>query len=226
MITQKELKKELSYNKVTGVLLWAKNSRGRRLTGFAGGVADSGYLCVSINKKTYKAHVLAWVYEKGEFPKGEIDHINGNKLDNRIKNLRDVSHGENLRNQKLNKHNTSGCSGVSFHKQAKKWRAVIGVNGKAKVLGLFTNKVDAIKSRKDAEIEFGYHERHGRIQKTPVIKNKYEMQIKTKIGKWRSFDCKSKIKDLEENYQAYNRHSKYDARIIKITTVSNIVKET
>jgi hypothetical protein len=83
-------------------------------------------------------------------------------VDNRLENLRAVSSGENLRNQKIYKNNTSGTIGVSFHKSYKSYRASITINGKTKHLGLFKNKEEAIAARAAANIKYNFHENHGR----------------------------------------------------------------
>lgn len=80
-------------------------------------------------------------------PKGQqVDHINGNKLDNRKSNLRICSHSENLRNQRKPKDNKSGFKGVSWHKGAKRWCAEIRSNGKRHHLGYFDTAEDAAKA--------------------------------------------------------------------------------
>lgn len=83
-----------------------------------------------------------------------IDHINGNKLDNRKINLRPVNKSQNAMNSKVPKNNTSGVKGVYWDKRSKKWEASIQINMKKKILGYFENKEDAIKSRKEAENKF------------------------------------------------------------------------
>ena len=83
-----------------------------------------------------------------------VDHINGDKTDNRKSNLRICSQSENLRNSKISKDNNSGYKGVSFHKASGKWRARITVNKDTKYLGLFKDKEKAIKVRKEAENKY------------------------------------------------------------------------
>ena len=156
MITQKELKKKFHYDFKTGLLT-------RLSTGNIFSVPDNvGYFSVDINKKKYRVHRLAWLYVYGEMPKEQIDHINHDKTDNRICNLREVSNTENRRNMSLDKRNKNGITGIDFYKKTKLWRACIRANGKHKHLGYFKNKVDAILARKKAEIKYGFHENHGK----------------------------------------------------------------
>jgi len=103
------------------------------------------------------AHRVAWALHYGEWPKHEIDHINGNKRDNRIQNLRDVPHLLNQRNRGLRADNTSGADGVSWMK-AGFWRVTVA----GKYLGIFKDFEAAVAARKSAEQAHGYHVNHGR----------------------------------------------------------------
>lgn len=94
-----------------------------------------------------------------------IDHINNNPRDNRKSNLRGCNTSENLRNFKISSNNTSGIKGVSFNKKANKWQAYIGVNMKNIHLGIYSNKLDAIKAREDAEIKYFGEFRYNRKDK-------------------------------------------------------------
>lgn len=88
-------------------------------------------------------------------PKGtEVDHINGNTLDNRLCNLRVCSKAENNRNKPHQSNNTSGHMGVSFKKDKRKWKAYISVNKKQLHLGYFSTKEEAIQVRRQAEIKY------------------------------------------------------------------------
>ena len=110
------------------------------------------------------AHRVAWAIHYGEWPDGQIDHQNGNKSDNRIENIRDVSHHENGRNQKISIANTSGFTGVYWHKRGQRWCARIRHLDRNVNLGTFSRKGDAIAARKEAEVKYGYHANHGRTQ--------------------------------------------------------------
>ncbi len=132
---------------------------------FIGGVlcgtlTSGGYRSVHINGVYIKEHRAIFIYHKGRIPKNYvIDHINGNPLDNRIENLRAVTRSQNRQNSKVSVGNTSGTTGVHFNKQAQKWKSTIATNGKAKYLGFFSEKEDAIKARKEAEIKYNFNSR-------------------------------------------------------------------
>ena len=104
---------------------------------------------------------LAWFMYYGEWPKDQIDHINGNSIDNRIENLRDVTPGENNRNLSIYSHNKTGVMGVNLTSRGK-FRARIIVYGKETALGCYSTLEEAAAARKEAEIKYGFHENHGR----------------------------------------------------------------
>ena len=112
---------------------------------------------VNYKNKTYKAHRLAWFLYYGEFPKYVIDHINHDVTDNRLSNLRDVSVKTNCRNQLVNKDNKIGILGVSLLKNGR-YRVGISVNSKKVYVGEFNSFEKAVKSRRNAEITYGYKE--------------------------------------------------------------------
>jgi hypothetical protein len=123
----------------------------------AGTFCEDGYRYIRVDRKQYLAHRIIWKLLYGEDPE-EIDHINGNRSDNRITNLRSVSRLENMRNRKRASDNTSGVTGVFWYKARSKWRATIS----QKILGNFNKFEDAVAARKQAEKELGYHPNHGR----------------------------------------------------------------
>lgn len=125
-----------------------------------------GYCVSNISRVLLSAHRVGWAIYYGEHPSGQIDHINGVKTDNRIVNLRDVTHAENARNMAMTPRNTSGVSGVYLHRQTGKWCAQIAAFGKTIGLGLFSEKSDAIIARKAAERVLNYHPNHGRTAGT------------------------------------------------------------
>lgn len=118
---------------------WTRKYRGGQS---AGRVTCQGYLRIRILGGEYPGHRLAWLYVFGHWPSRCIDHINGNRLDNRIANLRDVSQQANTQNHRVaSLTNRSGFLGVTAHK--KKWRATITVDGRAKHIGVFETPHEA-----------------------------------------------------------------------------------
>lgn len=102
-----------------------------------------GYLVAFFNGKIYKVHRLIWAIVHGEFPKGQIDHINGNRSDNRLCNLRVVTQQQNAHNKQRDKRNKSGFTGVCWNKKASKWQAAISVNSKTIYIGVFSTPENA-----------------------------------------------------------------------------------
>lgn len=164
-LTQETLKSLLHYNPDTGRFTWlAKtSSRSRVEIGGVAGCVDTihGYRRIMINGKSYLAHRLAWFYMTGSWPESEIDHKNHLRHENQWDNLREVTHKKNQQNQSLYSTNTSGCAGVSWEKDRKKWRALIWIDGKLKNLGRFTDKKEAEAARARADIKYGFHPNHG-----------------------------------------------------------------
>lgn len=109
----------------------------------AGTINSAGQRIINIQGKLYRAHRLAWFYVNGVWPRGLIDHKNGNSLDNSIDNLREATFAQNSQNSKKPATNTSGYKGVYFSHHANKWRAQISVNGRTKNLGYFYTKEEA-----------------------------------------------------------------------------------
>ena len=128
---------------------------GKALKDEAGTIAN-GYVQLCLDGRQYMAHRMAWLYVYGTFPNGEIDHINRNKGDNRIENLRDVTKSTNQCNKKRMSNNTSGVTGVCWDKGTSKWLATISYNCKRIKLGRFNNFNDAVDARKVAEKKYKY----------------------------------------------------------------------
>lgn len=165
-LTQQELMKMFHYDTETGIftrLITINNYKAKagQIAGSTTAISRKQYLRVSIKNKFYLCHRLAWLYVHGEFPENEIDHIDGNGLNNRISNLRHVIHEVNGRNQKLNKNNTSGYCGVTWDKQRSRWASQIKHGGINRILGRFENILEAVAARKEAETEYGFHVNHG-----------------------------------------------------------------
>jgi hypothetical protein len=152
-----EFKEFLDYNPDTGIFTWIKKPNRRIKVGQVAGKANgNGYMRITFKTIDYFAHRLAYYMYHGVDPLGKcIDHIDGDKANNKIDNLRLASNVQNGMNRvNLPSNNTSGVRGVCWHKRLKKWQVQIIVNKVYKYLGLFTNKEDAIKVRREAEIKY------------------------------------------------------------------------
>jgi len=161
--TAERVRELFDYDRDTGEFIAKANRPGGRKAGsLVGGLDGHGYLTISVDGKNYKAHRLAWLFVYEKWPAGHIDHLNHDRADNRLENLRVVrEHSENSKNQKLRVDNTSGRVGVYWNLNRQKWEVKISSKGKTYGLGYFKNKEDAIWMRNLAEKEFGFHENHG-----------------------------------------------------------------
>lgn len=156
------LKYLFSYNSNTGVF-----TRNVTITGSAKAgttitsINKDGYLQVRVDGKMHLQHRLAWLYVMGEMPIGDIDHINHNRKDNRIQNIRVVDKATNNKNLSKRRNNTSGYTGVSWLKSYGKWCAEIMCDKEKIIIGYFDDVHEAGKARKRKEIDLGFHENHG-----------------------------------------------------------------
>lgn len=142
MITQDRLKQLLHYNPDTGIFTRLKANRKLTIGSPCGSVGKDNRVMISIDNKNYRAHRLAWLYIYGEFPELEIDHINGNASDNRICNLRSVSHKVNLQNRvSFTKHNSVKYIGVT--KNRNRYGAQIKIDGVRVWLGTYDTPEEA-----------------------------------------------------------------------------------
>ncbi|TCD25011.1 Pathogenesis-related transcriptional factor and ERF protein [Lelliottia amnigena] len=148
--------KGITYNKHTGQFF------GTKTTNPVGRMHNKGYWRITHANKCYLAHRLAWFFCYGVWPK-EIDHIDNDKLNNSICNLREVTHQLNQLNMPLRSNNTSGVKGVNWDKQRKRWRARVVVNGKYFTAGHFKEIADAeLAIRNLRERVHGEFANHGR----------------------------------------------------------------
>ena len=162
-LTVEEARKRFRYDPETGALYWAiRPSNAARMDRHAGKL-DRGYWSVMVARRLYRAHRIIWAMHYGEWPDGQIDHINHDRADNRIENLRVVPHLDNHRNMSLFKNNTTGVPGVKFDTRYGSWVARITVNYKQIALGSYKTKEEAIAARKAAEADLGFHEKHGEL---------------------------------------------------------------
>ena len=132
----------LSYNEETGHFTWLVSTRNTKPGQRAGGIGPNGYRIVRFNKVGYYEHRLAWYFVHGEWPL-EIDHINRDKADNRLCNLRVVTKSQNQWNRGLQKNNTSGVSGVSWCNFTGRWAVTIKAGGTKHRLGRYDTLFDA-----------------------------------------------------------------------------------
>lgn len=144
--TLDRVKETLCYDPNNGIFTWKKRT-GRRIKvgDVAGSNSGYGYVYICIDRCQLGAHVLAWLYVTGEWPKGDVDHINGIGSDNRISNLRLATRSQNLGNCRTHIDSISGLKGAAWDKQTGKWRCTIMVNGKSYDFGRHDTAEEAHK---------------------------------------------------------------------------------
>lgn len=153
MLTQAQVKEILHYEPTTGIFTWLK-TRNFLIGREAGTTSPEGYRLISIKKKAYPAHRLAYLYVNGIFPENLIDHKDGDTGNNRWLNLRDATPFQNQQNRKLSSKNSSGFMGVS--KSGNRWMSRISVGGTRLLLGCFGTPKEAGEAYKDyARVAFG-----------------------------------------------------------------------
>ena len=141
-ITQERLKELLHYDPETGVFTWLVSRGGRVIGAIAGCKMPIGYVGICVDRKAHLAHRLAWLYIYAVLPPDDIDHINGDRADNRIVNLRLATRGENHQNiRKAHRDSATGYLGVSPWKG--KYKAQITLNGVKHYFGLYPTIEDA-----------------------------------------------------------------------------------
>lgn len=159
MLTQERLKEIVKYNPESGQFLWKKKPSIYAshivigtVAGWITGPKRRRYLKISINRKCYSLHRLAFLYMKGYIP-DEVDHRDNNPTNNKWNNLREATKNENAHNCPVRKDNSSGYKGVTWDKKVKKWRARIALNGERINLGYFDSKEEAHLAYKDAAVK-------------------------------------------------------------------------
>ena len=151
-LTAEYLRSVLHYEPETGIFTRKVSTARRVKAGDIAGCPDGdGYLRIKLQSRRYKAHRLAWLHFHGVWPKDQLDHINRNRSDNRIANLREATNKQNQQNTGKRSDNKSGHPGVSWYKPYSKWRAQIMHNQKQIHLGYFSILEEAIAARKAAE---------------------------------------------------------------------------
>ena len=177
MIQPNEISEFLHYDEGTGVFTWKtrdriyftsanqwKNWNGRYPGSVAGTIGKKGYRTIAILDRLYRAHRLAWAYMTEEWPLNQIDHINGDRDDNRLVNLRPVTNEINGRNLSLQARSKSGRIGVTPYNYHGKnlWVARIRIQRELIHLGYFDTIEAASEARSQAEIAFCFHPNHGK----------------------------------------------------------------
>jgi hypothetical protein len=158
------LRQVLSYDPLTGDFRWRSLMTPSSKPTLVAGRADAeGYLSIRLDGREHRAHRLAWAYVYGEWPKPHelIDHIDRNRSNNAISNLRIATAAQNAQNTSVSVRNTSGIKGVSWDKKHGRWDARIRVNGRRIRLGLFGTKEQAAAAYAAACLR--YHRAFGRV---------------------------------------------------------------
>lgn len=160
ILTQDYLKTIFDYK--DGVLYWKIKKGSVKAGKIAGSNHTCGYFKIALHKKTYLLHRIIFMMHYGYMPEF-IDHINNNKKDNRIENLRFCSKDENLRNRKISKNNTSGIKNISWSKNKKRWCVYIGIGkGNNKYIGSYKDLELAKIAAFNARIKYhGDYVNHG-----------------------------------------------------------------
>jgi len=176
MLTQEQLRKLVRYSPVVGAFekLVGQGTKAspKRWKLLGKSNADNSYIYLMIRGKRYQAHRLAWLYMHGEFPEHEIDHIDGDRTNNAISNLRKATHAQNAANAQMSKKNSSGIKGVSWSKAAKKWVARIITNGEVAFNAYFKNIEDARSAIEAKRIEL-----HGEFANNGKHRYKIEEEL-------------------------------------------------
>lgn len=167
--TQQNLKLLCHYDPDTGVFM-----RIRKIT-WVGNIVESksaptkvthyGYYQLNIFGRPYAVHRLIFLYMMGHFPEHDVDHVNGDRVDNRWVNLREVTRRENMMNVGIRSNNTTGVTGVSRRKDTGKYVAYVDVMGQRTLLGNFDTLNEATTTRFKASEQYGFHQNHGRRER-------------------------------------------------------------
>lgn len=154
-LTADQLREVLDYYPSTGMFIWKPRKAGEKFNTWAGrraGCHKKGpshdYIVIRINYQLYRAHRLAWLWMTGEWPEFEVDHRDGNGLNNKWRNLRIATSSQSKMNTRKRSDNTTGHKGVWFEKRRNQWIAEVWANGKKHQIGSFPT-AEIAKSARD-----------------------------------------------------------------------------
>lgn len=159
MLSQERVRSLFCYEPITGILKRRVSGGGVVAGTVSGCLRNDGYVSVGMDDTSYLSHRVIWVYVHGDIKKGVIDHINGDRADNRLENLRDVTPKTNQQNRAMQKNNVSGITGVRWATKDKMWIATIANRS---YIGMNKDFFEACCLRKSAELKLNYHANHGR----------------------------------------------------------------
>lgn len=149
----------LSYDPGSGLFRWLVSCGPAKAGSICCTRHHEGYFVTRIGGKNYSLHRLAFLFMGCELTSC-VDHINGDRTDNRWVNLRQVTPAENAKNRRLHANNSSGISGVTWTKQGR-WQAYGHIDGRPTYLGGFSSLFEAAAARKSFEFRNEYHANHG-----------------------------------------------------------------
>ena len=159
------VREALDYNPDTGVFTWKIFLRNNSIK--PGFIASSrngfkGYRCLHLDGQSYLCHRLAWYYVHGVWPKVQIDHINRDRSDNRISNLREATRSQNIKNTSPIRKSKSGIKGIWWRPERGRWIVKFRMNGKPKQFGSFSTREEALAAYKVAAAKY-----HGEFASYP-----------------------------------------------------------
>ena len=165
VLTYERVSELLHYDEETGKIYWkVRPSKNVHIGDEAGSLKRSGrntYRYIQIDRKKYLAHRIAWLLYYENWPQNQIDHLDGNGLNNTPENMREATNQDNAKNQRMRNNNSSGVTGVCWKKARGKWHAQINIDGKRKSLGYFADFDEAAETYRKAADALGFSDRHG-----------------------------------------------------------------
>jgi len=192
MITQKLVQSLFGYS-YGNLIRKVRTSSNTNIGEIVGCINNVGYSVVSVENKLYLVHRIIFLWHHGYLPENDVDHIDRNKSNNKIENLREISHRCNSRNTKIYSHNTSGITGVTANGDS--WVAQIHIDKHNNYLGRFKNFDDAVLARWRAECKYGWKGCNSDTPSYLYLKNK-GLIPKRKILKKKMFKARTIISHI------------------------------